>query len=110
MGYWLIVSVLGWGLLTLVGFYWRPLGPLSASTILIAVGIGCAANWRRNRILHCGITAPLLLIAGTLFLLSDAQLIHVQPRLVWPFVVAGMVVAFLLEWRYARPSGAGKAN
>jgi len=110
MGYWLIVSVLGWGLLTLVGLYWHPLGPVSASTILIAMGIGCAANWRRNRILHCGITAPLLLIAGTLFLLSDAQLIHVQPRLVWPFVVAGMVAAFLLEWRYARRSGTRNAS
>src|SRR5438270_12837033 len=77
MGYWLIVSVLGWGLLTLVGFYWRPLGPLSASTILIAMGIGCAANWRSNRILHCGIAAPLLLIAGTLVRISGRLLTSV---------------------------------
>jgi hypothetical protein len=105
MGYWLAASLVAWGLLILVGFAWHPLGPVSASTILIAMGIGCGANWRRNRILHCGITAPLLIIAGTVFLLSDAQAIHVQPRFVWPFVMAGIVVAFLLEWRYARRAG-----
>jgi hypothetical protein len=107
MGYWLGVSVVAWGLLTFVGFFWHPLGPVSASTILIAMGIACVANWHRYRILHCGITAPLFIIAGTVFLLSDAQAIHVQPRFVWPFVMVGIVVAFLLEWRYARSSGVG---
>jgi hypothetical protein len=110
MGYWLGASVVAWGLLTLIGFYWHPLGPLSASTILIAMGIGCVANWLKHRTLHCGITAPLFIVAGTVFLLSDAQAIHVQPRLVWPFVTVGIVVAFLLEWRYAPPSGGGKTN
>ena len=103
--YWFGASLIAWGFLTLVGLLWRPLGPVSASTILIAMGIGCVANWQRNRTLHCGITGPLFLVAGTLFLLSDAQAVHVQPRLVWPFVMLGMAVAFLLEWRYARRSG-----
>jgi hypothetical protein len=74
------------------------------------MGIGCVANWFKYRVLHCGITAPLFIIAGTVFLLSDAQAIHVQPRRVWPFVMVGIVVAFLLGWRYARPSAPGKTN
>ena len=102
MYFWVAASAVAWGLLALVGRYWRPLGPESASTILIAMGIGCVANWTRNRTLHCAITAPLLLIAGMVFLLSDAQVFHVEPRNVWPCVAAGTVIAFLLEWRYAR--------
>jgi hypothetical protein len=104
MYFWLAASVVAWGLLALVGRYWRPLGPVSASTILLAMGIGCVANWQRNRTLHCAITAPLFLVAGAVFVLTDTQTVRIQPRAVWPFVIAGLVVAFLLEWRYARRS------
>jgi hypothetical protein len=102
MCYWLTASMIAWGLLSLVGVYWRPLGPGSASTILLAAGMGCVANWKRNRTFHCGITAPLLLIAGTVFLLSDVGILNVPPRLVWALVGVGSGIAFLLEWKYAR--------
>jgi len=101
MCYWFAASLIAWGLLSLVGFYWRPLGRGSASTILLAAGIGCVANWTRNRTFHCGITAPLLLIAGTVFLLSDIGILNVPPRIVWIIVGAGVCVAFALEWKYA---------
>jgi hypothetical protein len=45
--------------------------------------------------------APLLLIAGTVFLLSDIGILNVPPRIVWALVAAGICVAFLLEWKYA---------
>jgi hypothetical protein len=104
--YWFAASVIAWGLLSLVGLYWHPLGRTSASTILLAAGIGCVANWRKNRTFHCGITAPLLLVAGTVFLLSDVGILSVPPWIVWALVGAGTCVAFLLEWRHpmARPS------
>ena len=102
MCYWLAASTVAWGVFNLVGLYWRPLGPASASTILIAAGIGCVANWKRNRTLHCGITAPLFLTSGIWFLLSDTRVVHVQPRFVWPFVIVGTGIAFLLEWNHAR--------
>jgi hypothetical protein len=73
---------------------------LSAATILFAMAIGCAANWLKNRTLHCGITGPLFLIAALVFLLSDAMMTHVNDLFVWPFVLIGVVIAFLLEWRY----------
>jgi len=108
--YWFAVSLVAWGVLSLVGVYWRPLGSSSASTILLAAGIGCVANWLRNRTFHCGITAPLFLIAGVVFLLSDAQIVHLEPRFVWPFVLLGVGIAFLLEWKYAQRSNIKKST
>ena len=89
------------GLLSLIGQYWHPLGPASASTILLATGVGCVANWRRHRTFHCAISGPLLLIAGTVFLLSDIGFLNVPTQFVWAVVGAGLGIAFLLEARYA---------
>ena len=102
--YWFAASLIAWGVLSLVGLYWRPLHAVSAVTILFAMAIGCVANWLRNRTLHCVITGPLFLLAGLVFLMSDASLVHINKRLVWPFVVIGVGIAFLLERRYARRS------
>jgi hypothetical protein len=54
--------------------------------------------------LHCAITGPLFLIAAVVFLLSDVRMAHVNSLLVWPFVLIGVGIAFLLEWRYAQRS------
>lgn len=102
--YWFVTALIAWGALSLVGVYWHPLHASSAPTILFAMAIGCAANWLRNRTFHCGLTGPIFLIAAILFLLSDLKLTHVNEVLLWPFVVIGVCVAFLLEWRYAKPS------
>ena len=101
MGYWFTVSLVAWGALSLIGFFWRPLHASSAVTCLFALAIGCFANWYRNRSLHCAITGPLFLIAGAVLLCSDAQLIKVKDDWVWPFVLVGTLIAFLLEWGYA---------
>jgi hypothetical protein len=102
--YWFAASLIAWGVLSLVGLYWRPLHAASAATILFAMAIGCVANWLRNRTLHCVITGPLFLLAAVAFLMSDVSLVHINKRLVCPFVVMGVGIAFLLEWRYARRS------
>lgn len=102
--YWGAASLIAWGVLSLIGLYWRPLHASSATTILFAMAIGCVANWLRNRTLHCVITAPLFLLAAVVFLMSDVSLVHVDDRLVWPFVLLGVGIAFLLEWRYAQRS------
>jgi hypothetical protein len=104
MCYWCAASLVAWGVLSLIGLYWRPLHALSAATILFAMAIGCVANWLRNRTLHCAITGPLFLIAAVVFLLSDVSMAHVNSLLVWPFVLTGVGIAFLLEWRYAQRS------
>ncbi len=105
MCYWFAASLIAWGVLSLIGLYWRPLHGSSAATILFAMAIGCVADWRRNRTLHCAITWPLFLIAALVFLLSDVTVTHVKSLLVWPFLLIGVGIAFLLEWRYTRLSG-----
>jgi hypothetical protein len=78
MGYWLAASLIAWGVLSLIGSYWRLLHALSAVTILFAMAIGCFANWLRHRTFHCGITGPLFLIAAVVFLLSDVSMVRVN--------------------------------
>jgi len=100
--YWFVVSLIAWGALSLVGTAWSPLHAPSSAACLLAMGIGCLANWLRNRSFHCVITAPLFLVAGVVFLLSDVHMIHIETRWVWPGVLIGTSVALLLEWRYAK--------
>lgn len=109
--YWCSVSLLAWGALSIVGIYWHPLHSSSAVTICLAVAISCAANWLRNRTLHCAITGPIFLVAGGSFLLSDMHVLPVDSRLVWPIVAIGTGIAFSLEWLYAsRGENSGKMN
>ena len=95
MCFWFVASLVAWGLLSLIGIYWNPFRVFSATTIYLAMASGCGANWLKNRTLHCYITAPLFFMAGLISLLSETRGI-----LVWPFVVTGVGIAFLLEWRY----------
>ena len=66
--------------------------------------IGCFANWLRNRTFHCAITGPLFLIGGVMLLLSGMRVIQINTHWVWPFVLIGVGVAFLLEFLYAHRS------
>jgi hypothetical protein len=104
MCYWFIVSLISWGVLSLVGIYWRPFHAPSAAACLLAMAIGCIANWLKNRSFHCALTSPLFLIAGGAFLLASVGVIHLNTALVWRFVLVGVGIAFLLEWRYAKRS------
>ena|SRR5438552_7439532 len=101
MCYWFAVSLIAWGMLSLIGIYWHPLHKFSAVTVLLAMAIGCVANWFRNRTLHCGITGPLFFLAAAVFLLSELGMTHVNVVLIWSLVFVGVAIAFLLEWRHA---------
>ena len=98
--YWFTISLIAWAILGLVGAYWRPLRAGTPQTILLAMAIGCFANWVRNRTFHCGITGPLFLIVAVLLVLSDTHIIAIGSAFMWPTVLLGSGVAFLLEWRY----------
>jgi hypothetical protein len=79
--YWFIVSLMAWGVLSLIGIYWRPLHALPTVACLFAMAIGCLANWHRNRSFHCAITGPLFLIGGVIFMLFYAlRRAHDPPR------------------------------
>ena len=88
-----------------MGIYWYPLHGSSAVTICLAVGIGCAVNWLRNRTLHSAITGPTFPIAGTIFLVSDMGLWAINSRFVRPFVAIVTGISFSLAWLYASRSG-----
>ena len=51
MCYWLIVSLITWGVLSLIGIFWRPLHAPSAAACLFAMAIGCFANWDQEIVL-----------------------------------------------------------
>jgi hypothetical protein len=101
MWYWFIVSLAAWGLFSLIGVYWHHLQAHSPQTILLAMAFGCVANWLQNHTLHCGITGPILLIAGVMSLLSEMDVIHTSSALLWSLTLIGVGMAFLVEWRYA---------
>jgi hypothetical protein len=102
--YWFIVSLISFGLLSLLGIYWRPLHAPSAAACVFAMAIGCFANWLKNRSFHCAITGPLFLIAGVCFLLAEVGMMHLNTVLIWRFVLIGVAIAFVLEWRFAKRS------
>lgn len=102
--YWLVVSLITWGVLSLIGFYWGPLQAPSPAACLLAMATGCLANWLKNRSFHCAITGPLFLFASVVFLLAGMRMVHVNTPLVCSLVFIGIVIAFLLEWRYAKRS------
>jgi hypothetical protein len=100
-----MVSLVAYGVLSLIGIYWHPLRA-SAAGCLLAMSIGCIANWFKNHSLHCTITGPLFLIGGIMFLLSSVRVIPRRDTLlVWPVLLIGTSIAFLLEWLYGgRPA------
>ena len=104
MCYWFAISLIAWGVLAVAGVYWYPLHWYSAATILFAAGIGCLANWLRNRSFHCVITGPLFLIAAILFLAGSLGLARVHVGLVWSLLFVGTGAALLLEWKHAKRS------
>ena len=105
MCYWCVVSLVAWGLLSLLGIVWHPLHATSAVTILFAAAIGCFANWIKNRTFHCSISAWIFLAGALVFLLTDTGVIQIEPRYVWSFVAVATVFSFILEWRYATRLG-----
>jgi len=105
MGYWCVVSLVAWGLLSLLGIVWYPLHATSAVTILFAAAIGCYANWIKNRTFHCSISAWIFLAGASVFLLTDIGVIQIEARYVWPFVAVGTVFSVILEWRHATRLG-----
>ena len=98
-----MVSLVASGVLSLIGIYWLPFHAPSTAACLFAMSIGCMANWFKNRSLHCTITGPLFLISGIAFLLSALRVIpRIDTLWVWPVLLIGIGIAFLLEWRNAR--------
>jgi len=98
-----------WGVafLTFYGFAqllrnaWPPLEPYGDTLVLAAMAGACLVNFRRNRTLHCALTAPLFIVASAVTALVEARIWHVDMPLVWSVIVAAVALAFVIEWRVA---------
>ena len=77
---------------------------------LVALAAACFVNFGRNRTLHCGITGPLFVTAAIVALLGEAGVWNIDENILWRVVLAGVLLAFIAEWRLAgrqnRPSNA----
>jgi hypothetical protein len=102
--YWFAASLVAGGLLLLVEQAFPPSRVSASAIVVLAMGIGCVANFARNRTYHCAITGPLFLVAGLLFALSDKRILTLGHQLLWGIVLVGAGIAHLLERTYARPA------
>ena len=99
MWLWGVVFVALYGLGQLLRTVWPPLEPYRDTLVLAALAGACVVNFRRNRTLHCGLTAPLFLVASAVAALLEARIWHIDMATVWTVIVAGVALAFVIEWR-----------
>lgn len=75
--------------------------PYGDTVTLVALAAACLVNFGRNRTLHCGITGPLFVTAAIVALLGEAGVWHIDENILWVVVLAGVLLAFIVEWRLA---------
>ncbi len=75
--------------------------PYGDTVTLVALAAACFVNFGRNRTLHCGITGPLFVTAAIVALLGEAGVWDIDENMLWGVVLAGVVLAFLVEGRIA---------
>ncbi len=102
--YWFAASLVAGGILLLGEHFYLAARVSMSATAVLAMGVGCVANFARNRTYHCAITGPLFLAAGLLFALSDKRVVSVSHQLLWGIILVGACAAYLLERVYARPA------
>ncbi len=84
------------------------IGPYRLALVFAALGAACLINVALNRTFHCAITAPLFLITAGILALDAAGVWMVNRSILWPLVLIGVGVAFLLEMRFGTPGPAGR--
>ncbi len=91
-----------------VGSFGRSGQLLASSALVFSVdhpfcyGSRLRGQLAKNRSFHCAVTGPLFLVAASLFLLAEVNMMRVNYSLVWTFVLLGTAIAFLPEWGYAK--------
>lgn len=101
MGFWIVMFGLFCGAALLAGAVWPSLRPYGAALTLTALALACAANFGRNRTLHCGLTAPLFLLAALVAFLIERGIWNIDSSILWGVVLIGVAIAGVLEWRLA---------
>jgi hypothetical protein len=99
MCFWTATFVVFYGAGLLLGAVWPPVRHYEDTVLLIALAAACFVNFHRNRTLHCKLTGPLFLVGAIVAMLAEAGVLHVEPSALWGIVLAGVGLAFLIEWR-----------
>ena len=105
MWFWAAAFVVLYGGGLFVRSTWPVFEPYSDTLLLTALGLACFVNFGRNRTLHCGLTGPLFLIAAVVAFLMEAGIWDVNEDALWGFVLVGVALAFLIEWRTVSRQG-----
>ena len=99
MWFWCASFVVFFGVSLLLGRVWPALQQYGDTMLLVALAAACVVNFGRNRTLHCGLTGPLFLIAAVVALLFEVGIWRLDQDVLWGVVLAGVALAFLIEWR-----------
>lgn len=100
-GFWAAMFFLFYAAGLLVARFWPKLQRYGDTMILVALGAACFVNFGRNRTLHCGLTGPLFALAAIVAVSIEAGLWNIDEAILWGVVLAGVALAFLIEWRVA---------
>lgn len=99
MWFWATAFVVLYGLGLFARSRWPVFEPYSDTLLLGALGLACFINFGRSRTLHCGLTGPMLLVAAVVAFLMEARIWDVNEDALWGLLLAGVALAFLIEWR-----------
>ena len=99
MWFWAAAFAVLYGVGLLARSAWPVVDPYADTLLLAALGAACFINFRRNRTLHCGLTGPLFLVAAIVAAFMEAGIWGINERALWGVVLAGVALAFLIEWR-----------
>jgi hypothetical protein len=106
MCFWTAAFVGFYGAGLLLGMVWPPFRHYEDTVLLIALAAACFVNFHRNRTLHYSLTGPLFLVGAIVAMLAEAGIWQVEQSLFWGIVLAGVGLAFLIEWRAVGHSNA----
>lgn len=109
MCYWAAVFLLLYGGSLVLRATWPAVQPYGDTLILAAMGAACLLNFRRNRTLHCAITAPIFLVGAAIAALAESGRWNGDLRAVWGVVLIGVAAAFIIEWRSFSQRGPSNA-
>src|SRR4051812_20622698 len=106
MCFWAAAFVFVYGAGLLLTSLWPALQSFGDTLLLLSLGAGCFITFTRNRTLHCGITGPLFALGGLTAALIEGGVWHFDMNVVWGFVLIGVGIAFVIEWRtVGQPNG-----
>jgi len=100
--FWFAAFFVFYGLGLLLPVFWPQFKGYEEIILFAALGLACAVNFGRNRTAHCAITAPIFLVTAVVLALERAGVWDVPNQLVWPVVLIGVGIAFLIERQVTR--------